>query len=236
MDVKIVFLNGDLEEKIYMSQPEGFLVEGQEHMVCKLKRSIYGLKQASRQWYFKFNDTVTSFGFKENTIDQCIYIMVSGSKFIFLILHIDGILLATNDLGLLHNTKSFLFKNFEMKDTGEGSYLIGIEIICDRSQELLGLSQKAYINKVLEKFRMDRCSPSVAPIQKGDKFSLMQYPKNKLERKEMENIPYPSVVGSLMYAQTCTRPDISFAVGMLGRYQSNLGMDHWKAAKVLRYL
>jgi len=78
------------------------------------------------------------------------------------------------------------------------------------------LSQKAYINKVLERFRMDKCSTSPFPIQKGDKFILMQCPKNDLERKQMENIPYASIVGS--FAQTCTRPDISFAVGMLGRY------------------
>ncbi|XP_050941537.1 secreted RxLR effector protein 161-like [Cucumis melo] len=120
---------------------------------------------------------------------------------------------------------------------GEASYVIGIEIFRDRTHGLLGLSQKAYINKVFEKFMMDKCSSSVVPIQKGDKFSLMQCPKNELERNQMETIPYASIVGSLLYAQTCTRPDISFAVGMLGRYQSNLGMDHWKAAKkVLRYL
>ncbi|XP_061339377.1 secreted RxLR effector protein 161-like [Gastrolobium bilobum] len=84
---------------------------------------------------------------------------------------------------------------------------------------------------------MSKCSPGVVPVQKGDKFNLMQCPKNDVERKEMESIPYVSVVGSLMYTQTCTRPDISFAVGMLGRYQSNPGMKHWKAAKkVLRYL
>lgn len=84
---------------------------------------------------------------------------------------------------------------------------------------------------------MKDCSPSVAPIVKGDKFNLNQCPKNDFEREQMKNIPYASVVGSLMYAQVCTRPDIAFAVGILGRYQSNLGMDHWKAAKkVLRYL
>jgi len=88
------------------------------------------------------------------------------------------------------------------------------------------LSQKAYINKVLERFRINKCSTSPVPIQKGDKLSLMQCPKNDLERKQMENIPYASIVGSLMYAQTCTRPYISFAVGMLGRYQSNPGFDH----------
>ena len=237
MDVKTAFLNGDLEEEIYMDQPEGFVVEGKEHMVCKLKKSIYGLKQASRQWYFKFNNTITSFGFKENIVDRCIYLKVSGSKFVILVLYVDDILLAANDLGMLHETKQFLSKNFEMKDLGEASYVIGIEIFRDRSQGLLGLSQKAYINKVLEKFKMERCSASVVPIQKGDKFSLEQCPRNELERTEMERIPYASVVGSLMYMHTCTRPDISFAVGMLGRYQSNPGIIHWKAAKkVLRYL
>ena len=126
MDVKIAFLNGDLEEDVYMDQPVGFAEEGKEHMVCKLKRSIYGLKQASRQWYLKFNDTIVSFGFKENTVDRCIYLKVGGIKFIFLILNIDDILLATNDLGILSETKRFLSNNFEMKDMGEAYYVIGI--------------------------------------------------------------------------------------------------------------
>ena len=84
---------------------------------------------------------------------------------------------------------------------------------------------------------MDKCSTSLVPIQKGDKFSLMQCLKNDLEQNQMEDIPYASIVGSLMYAQTSTRPDISLAVGMLGRHQSNPGLEHWKVAKkVLRYL
>ena len=128
MDVETVFLNEDLEENVYMDQPRGFLVEGKEHMVCKLKKSIYGLKQASHQWYLKFNDIVVSFGFNENTVDWCIYLKVSESKVIFLILYIDDILLATNNLGLLHETKKFLSSNFEMKDMGETKYVIGIEI------------------------------------------------------------------------------------------------------------
>ena len=154
INVKIAFLNEDLEEDVYMDQPVEFIEEGKKHMVCKLKRSIYGLKHTSRQWYLKFNDTITSFGFKENIVDRCIYLKVSGSKFIFLILYIDDILLATNDLGLLSETKKFLSNNFEMNDIGEA----------------LGLSQKAYINKFLERFRMDKCSTSPVPIQKGDKF------------------------------------------------------------------
>jgi len=111
-------------------------------MVCKLKKSIYGVKQASQQWYLKFNDTITFFGFTENIIDRCIYLKVSGIRSIILILYVDDILLAANDLDLLYKTKKFLSKNYEMKDMGEASYVIGIEIIRDRSQGLLGLSQK----------------------------------------------------------------------------------------------
>ena len=162
---------------------------------------------------------------------------MSGSKFIFLVLYVDDILLASSDIGLLHEAKQFLTQNFDIKDMGEASYVIGIEIHRDRSRGVLGLSQKAYINKVLERFKMKYCSPSVAPIIKGDKFSLDQCPRNNIEREQMKNIPYASAVGSLMYAQVCTRPDIGFAVGMLGRYQSNPGIEHWRAAKkVMRYL
>ena len=140
MDVKTAFLNGDLEEEVYMKQPEGFSSSEGEHLVCKLKKSIYGLKQASRQWYLKFHDIITSFGFVENIMDQCIYQKVSGSKIFFLILYVNDILLATNDKSLLHEVKQFLSKNFDMKDMGDASYVIGIKIHRDRSRYILGLS------------------------------------------------------------------------------------------------
>ena len=149
----------------------------------------------------------------------------------------DDILLATNDKGLLYEVKQLLSKNFDMKDMGEASYVIGIKIHRERSQGTLGLSQETYINKVLERFNMKKFSPSVEPILKGERFDLNQCPKNDFEREHMKNIPYTSAVGSLMYAQVCTRPDIAFAVGVLGRYQSNPGINHWRAAKkVMRYL
>uniref|UniRef100_A0A2N9IWZ4 Integrase catalytic domain-containing protein n=1 Tax=Fagus sylvatica TaxID=28930 RepID=A0A2N9IWZ4_FAGSY len=201
--------------------PDGFQVSGKEHMVCKLKKSIYGLKQASRQWYLKFDNVVTSFGFKENPVDHCIYLKINGSKIIFLVLYVDDILLASNDLGLLRETKRFLFDNFEMKDLGEASFVLGIEIHRDRSRGILGLSQKSYISRVLERFNMSTCSAGDAPIVKGDKLSKLQCPQNDLKRNEMKKIPYASAVGSLMYAQVCTRPDIAFAISVLGR-RSNL--------------
>ena len=237
MDVKTAFLNGDIDETIYMMQPENFESKDSKSMVCKLKKSIYGLKQASRQWNHKFHKVITSFGFEVNKVEDCVYHKFSGSKFIFLVLYVDDILLACNDIGLLHETKSFLTKHFEMKDLGDASFVLGIQILRDRSQGILGLSQKSYIEKVLSRFGMKGCASTDTPITKGDRFSLKQCPKTDLEIKEMQKIPYSSAIGSLMYAQVCTRPDIAFVVGLLGRYLSNPGLDHWKAAKrVMRYL
>jgi hypothetical protein len=116
MDVKTTFLNGHLFEVMYMEQPDGFQVNGKQHMVCKLKRSIYGLKQASRQWYLKFDEIVTSCGVKENIGDQCIYLKASGSRYIFLVPYVDDILLAENNNELLFETKRMLSFKFDMKD------------------------------------------------------------------------------------------------------------------------
>lgn len=135
MDVKTTFLNGDLSEEVYMKQPEGFEEDGKEHMVCKLKKSIYGLKQASRQWYIKFHEVVISFGFVENTVDSCIYLKVNRSKFIFLVLYVDDILLASSDLQLLHHVKGFLSTTFDMKDLSEANFVLGVEIHRDRGRK-----------------------------------------------------------------------------------------------------
>jgi hypothetical protein len=128
MDVKTAFLNGDLLENVYMAQPKGFAVKEKEHMRCHLRKSIYGLNQASRQWYLKFDETIRNFDFKENEEDNCIFAKFSNGKFIFLILYVDDILLASSDVSLLLETKSFLSSNFDMKDLGEASFVLGIEI------------------------------------------------------------------------------------------------------------
>ena len=108
MDVKTAFLNGDIDETFYMVQPENFVSGDTKRMVCKLKKSIYGLKQASRQWYYKFHQVIISYGFEMNMVDDCIYHKFSRSKHIYLVLYVDDILLATNYIGMLHETKRFL--------------------------------------------------------------------------------------------------------------------------------
>jgi hypothetical protein len=112
-----------------------------------------------------------------------------------------------------------------------------IEIHQDRRNGVLGLSQKSYIEKVLKKFNMHKCNPTPAPIVKGVKFEKFQCPRNQYEINEMKTVSYASVVGSLMYDQVCTHPDLSFIIEMLGRYQKNPDKPHWDGAKkTLRYL
>jgi hypothetical protein len=215
MDVKTAFLNGDLDETVYMAQPKGFVVEGKEKLGCRLKKSIYGLKQASKQWYLKFDKTIKEFGFKENVEDNCVYTKFKNGKYIFLILYVDDILLASSDVSLLLETKKVLSSHFEMKDFGEVRFILGIEIHRDRLKGVLALSQKTYIEKVLKKFNMHKCSASPAPIVKRDRYGEFQCPKTQYEIDQMKMIPYASAVGSLQYAQVCTRPDIAYLTGCL---------------------
>ena len=121
-------------------------------MRCRLKKLIYRLKQASRQWYLKFDRTIKGFRFKENVEDNCVYTKFKNGKYIFLILYVDDILLASSDINLLLETKKFLSSNFDIKDLGEASFVLGIEIHRDRTKGALRLSQKAYIENKLKKF------------------------------------------------------------------------------------
>ena len=112
MDVKTAFLNGNLEEEVYMSQPEGFVSSGRPNQVCKLKKSIYGLKQASRSWNIHFDETIKGFGFIKNVDEPCVYKKTSGSAIVFLILYIDDILIIGNDIPMLQSIKACYLNNF----------------------------------------------------------------------------------------------------------------------------
>ena len=139
MDVKTTLLNDNIDKTIYMEEPEKFVSGDLKKIVCKLKKSIYGLKQASRQWYFKFHQVIVSFGFEINMVDECVYHKFNESKHIFLVLYVDDILLVTNDINLLHETKRFLSKNFDMLDLGDASFVLRIKIHRDCSHGILGL-------------------------------------------------------------------------------------------------
>ncbi|KAK8696669.1 hypothetical protein V6N13_001801 [Hibiscus sabdariffa] len=149
MDVKTIFLNGKLEEDVYMTQPEGFVTPGNVGKVCKLQRSIYG-QQASRSWNLRFNDAIKEFDFIRNEDEPCVYKKISGSIVSFLILYVDDMLIIGNDIPTLQSIKTWLSSCFSMKDLGEATYILGVKIYRDRSRRLLDLSQSTCIDKVLK--------------------------------------------------------------------------------------
>ncbi|KAK9020229.1 hypothetical protein V6N11_054719 [Hibiscus sabdariffa] len=237
MDVKTAFLNGKLEEDVYMTQPEGFVTPKNAGKVCKLQRSIYGLKQASRSWNLRFNDAIKEFGFIRNEDEPCVYKKFSGSIISFLILYVDDILIIGNDIPTLQSVKAWFCSCFSMKDSGEATYILGVKIYRDRSRRLLGLSQSTYIDKVLKRFNMEASKKGFLPMTHGISLSKEMCPSTSQERERMSQIPYASAIGSIMYAMICTRPDLSYALSMTSRYQANPGEGHWVAVKnILKYL
>ena len=128
MDVKTAFLNGNLEEELYMMQLEGFIAKNQEHMVCKLNRSIYGLKQASRLWNIRFDQAIKSFAFEQNIDEPCVYKRHQNKVIMFLVLYVDDILLIGNDVGLMSSVKVWLLSQFDIKDLGKANFILGIKL------------------------------------------------------------------------------------------------------------
>ncbi|KAL0278089.1 UNVERIFIED_CONTAM: Retrovirus-related Pol polyprotein from transposon TNT 1-94 [Sesamum radiatum] len=218
MDVKMAFLNGFVEEEIFMDQPEGFTTVGEEQKVCRLQRSIYGLKQASQSWNTRFYEVIQDYDFIKNDYDPCVYKKISGSSVAYLVLYVDDILLIGNDVKILGNFKAWLFTKFSMKDMGEISYIIGIKIYRDRSKRMLGLTQSSYIEKVLKRFRMEHSKRRILPMRHGIKLSKKQSPKTDEELKRMSDIPYASAVGSIQYVVQCTRADVAYALSVTSRY------------------
>jgi transposase InsO family protein len=237
MDVKTAFLHGELEEEIYLVQPEGLEVPGQEHLVCKLKKSLYGLKQSPRCWNTKLNGFLEEQGFKRCISDPSIYWKKSGKEQIYVAVYVDDLLIMSENLEEVNKVKADLSSRFEMVDFGEANVVLGIRIRRDKKQGILTLDQEKYVVDVLERFNMGECKGVDTPISTGVILSKEQCPTNEEERRAMQGIPYRAIIGSLMYLMVSTRPDIAAAVGMLSRFLENPGRSHYEAAKrVLRYI
>jgi hypothetical protein len=156
---------------------------------------------------------------------------------LFLVLYIDDILLIRNDISMMETVQSSLRKSFSMKDLGEAANILGIKIYRDRSKRLIGLSQDAYIEKILNQFNMQYSKKGFLPMSHGITLSKKQCPSKPDEQERMRVIPYASTIGSIMYAMICRRLDVSYALSALSRYQSNYGEVHWTIIKnILKYL
>jgi hypothetical protein len=161
MDVQTIFLNGELDEEIYMEQPDGFVVKGQENKVCKLLKSLYGLKQAPKQWHEKFNTNLTSASFSINEADMCVYYRYGGGKGVILCLYVDDILIFGTNIDVINEVKSFLSKSFDMKDLREAVVILNIKLI--KAYGRIILSQSNYVEKVFKRFGFSDCKPSPTP-------------------------------------------------------------------------
>ncbi|GJT46274.1 retrovirus-related pol polyprotein from transposon TNT 1-94 [Tanacetum coccineum] len=238
LDVKTAFLHGNLEEEIYMLQPEGFKQKGKENLVCRLNKSLYGLKQAPRCWYKRFDSFIRSLEYNRLHADPCAYFKRFGNNdFIILLLYVDDMLVAGPNKDRINKLKAQLAREFEMKDLGPANKILGMQIHRDRVSRKIWLSQKSYVKKILQRFNMQDCKPISTPFPTDVKLSSKMSPSNEKERMEMSRVPYASAVGSLMFAMICTRPDIAHAVGVVSRYMAEPGRGHWDAVKrILRYI
>ncbi|GJR53603.1 retrotransposon protein, putative, ty1-copia subclass [Tanacetum coccineum] len=185
---------------VLVDLPNGCFVDpNHPRKVCKLQRSIYGLKQASRSWNKRFDEEIKRFGFTQNLDEPCVYQKASGSNVTFLILYVDDIIIMGNHIPSLQSVKDYLGKCFAMKDLGEAAFILGIKIYRDRSKRLIGLGQNAYMDKILKRYRMDNSKRGHIPMQERLDLNKTQGASTPKEVKRMQNVPYASAVGSIMY-------------------------------------
>jgi hypothetical protein len=186
-------------------------VAGKEHLVCRLKKSLYGLKQSPRQWYHKLNETFMQLGFQHIQSNNCICVWAKDSLCIMIPVFVDDLshlTLAATGRPLMDSIKAELQHKFKMRDLGPLHYILGIQVIPDRSKCLIYLSQAKHIDDILEKHNMPNCCPISTPLDKSVTLSKDDCPDTPDEIAYMSSVPYLSAVGSLMYMSVGMRPDI----------------------------
>ena len=232
MDVKTAYLNADIDCEIFVVQPEGFEKcsdDGQE-LVCKLNKSLYGLKQSGRNWNNLLHNFLSSMNFEQLLVDPCVYVRAEGNLRVIIIIWVDDIIIAASNEDLLSNVKISLNNKFKMRDLGKLHWFLGFEFKFDQSS--VSMNQSKYLEKVLEKFQMSNCNPKSVPCD------LSFLKSNSFESKELADAKlYREIVGSLIYVMTGTRPDLCFAVTKLSQHMSEPTKEDFNLAKyVLKYV
>lgn len=230
MDVKTAFLNGELKEEVYMKQPEGFVVKGKENLVCRLKRSLYGLKQSPRCWNIVLDEKLRKMGFMQTKSDPCIYTAAQGEMFLVAV-YVDDLILGGQSDKRIREVKKELTTYFDVKDMGDLKHFLGVKIV-QHPNGNIWMGQTLYTKNILEKFGMENAKSVTTPTDISAKLV-----KATEDSERVEQTLYQSAVGSLLYLSTRTRPDIAFAVSNVARFCSDPTKQHWTAVKrILRYL
>lgn len=211
-----------------MQQPEGF--NRKPNLVCRLKRSLYGLKQASRQWNECFNEFVQRLGFKRSANDLCLYIRGTGKDQVVLVLYVDDVLVLSPSEKLVYTVKASLAKQFEMTDMGEVRNFLGMKIDRDKKKKLMRISQRRYLESLLCRFQMEDCRPISTPMENRLRLA-------KGEESERTSQPYRELVGCIMYASLTSRPDLAATANYFSQFQACPTDEHWAhLRRVLRYI
>ena len=228
LDVKSAFVNGYLEEEIFVEQPEGFYVNGKKDKVYLLKKALYGLKQAPRAWYSRIDAYLLTLGCQKSQSEFTLYIKKIKEDNLIVSLYVDNLLVTGNNVGLVNEFKVEMKQVLEMTDLGEMTYFLGIEV--HQQQHDIFICQKKYAKEILKKFRMEECKPTSTLMNQKEKFC-----KENGAEKANEGL-FRSMIGCLMYL-TSTRPDIMYVVSLLSRYMHCASKNNFQAAKrVLRYV
>ena len=231
VDIKAAFLNGELEETIYMEPPEGSDIPSSH--VIRLRKSLYGLRQSPRCFNQAFDKWMRQDGFEPTRADPCLYVRKSQNSTIMVSVHVDDQLIASDSRPELDAFKKRLNARFECTDNGPVNYFLGFNVVRDRSKRRLVISQEHYVEALLERFDMVNCNPVRTPLPA----SYTPRTATDQEFAEAKHLDFPKLAGSVLYLSTITRPDIAFAAGVLARYISKWSTEHYKAAKhLLRYL
>jgi hypothetical protein len=228
LDVKSAFLNGFLQEEIYVEQPEGFMKKGDEDKVYLLKKALYGLKQAPRAWYSRIDNHLLTLGFVKSLSESTLYIKHNEVDILVVSLYVDDILVTGNNATLIDEFKLDMMKKFEMTDLGLMTYFLGMEI--KQGKDEVFICQKKYAKEILKKFKLEECREMNTPMNSKEKLCKED------GTEKIDQVYFRSLVGCLMYL-TATRPDILNAVSILSRFMHCASEWHLKAAKrVLRYV
>ena len=228
MDVKSAFLNGDLREELYVQLPPGFVVKDGSGKVLKLKKALYGLRQAPRAWNARLDSELVKLGFVRNPLEHAVYRRLGKDGLLLVGVYVDDLVITGSSNTSIESFKKEMMSSFSMSDLGLLSYYLGFQV--DQQVGKTTLCQSSYTLRILEQAGMSGCNPCHVPMENRLKLS-----KND-KSPPVDKTKYRSIIGSLRYLVN-TRPDIAYAVGIVSRYMEEPRGSHWAAVKqILRYL
>ncbi len=228
MDVKSAYLNGELQEEIFMQALNGFNVP--DGMVLKLVKAVYSTKQGGRVWYEEIRSTLSIMGYKRTDADHAIFIRQDNSPPSFIALYVDDITMVAECLEMIERDKEALKQMYQMSDLGKLAWILGMHVTRECKDGTITLSQAKYVGEILEHFSHSNSRPTATP-------SLANEHLKKIPSAEVDTKTYQSAVGALMYPMLGTRPDLAYTVAALGRHAATPGDDHTCALhRVFRYL